>query len=104
MALVIEALFSIGLLVGAVWTVSLWRSAAHDRAVAAEAQEQAVREAALESALATPGRRLHCMNCDHRFTGPLPESGCPNCHLATLIVPDDSRQTENHVVNGRSME
>lgn len=104
MALVIEALFSMGLLIAVIWAVSLWRSASRDRAAAADALEKAEREAAMEAAVAAPGKRLHCMNCDHQFIGPMPEDGCPNCHLSTLVVPSNGEVPGIRNVNSLKME
>lgn len=88
MGLLIEALFSIALIIAVIWAISLWRSGARDKSAAAAEAEEARRAAELDEALARPGQSLHCLNCDTHFKGPLPDTGCPNCHLSTLVVPE----------------
>jgi hypothetical protein len=35
------------------------------------------------------GVSLRCLNCNHIFIGPMPAAGCPNCHVASLVVESD---------------
>jgi len=92
MGLLIEALFSLALIIAVVWAVSLWRSGARDRAAAEAEAAQVKRAEELDEALARHGQRLHCLNCDTYFEGPLPDTGCPHCHLSTLVVPETSTE------------
>ena len=92
MGLLIEALFSIALIIAAIWAVSLWRSSARDKSAAEAEAEQARRAAELDEALAKHGQPLHCLNCDTHFEGPLPDTGCPHCHLSTLVVPETTTE------------
>jgi Zn finger protein HypA/HybF involved in hydrogenase expression len=32
---------------------------------------------------------LRCLSCDTTFEGPLTDNGCPGCHSAALVVPED---------------
>lgn len=83
MGLVIEALFALGVLLLGFWLWSLQRSIAQDRADAEKVRRQSEREAALNR----KGERLRCLNCEKTFRGPLPSTGCPNCHLTSFVVP-----------------
>lgn len=97
MGLVLGALTTIALVGAVIWAIFLFRSEAADREAARIADAEARRRAELDAALERPGEPLHCMNCDTDFPGPLPDTGCPNCHLATLVVPQSQyrRDTES---------
>jgi hypothetical protein len=42
-----------------------------------------------EELVRNSGVRLKCMNCDNVFDGPMPDTGCPNCHVASLVIAAD---------------
>ena len=94
-------LFGIAAIVAVVlWVSIISRSVARDREAAAEEQrkeEARLQDEVLQERLLRAGEPLRCMGCDLRFCGPLPDTGCPRCHVSTLVVPDDSRpqQTAN---------
>ena len=51
--------------------------------------------------LSVPGQPLICLGCQGRFFGPMPEDGCPNCRIASLVVPD--RPGIGEVNNGKGV-
>jgi len=54
----------------------------------AEAKVDARKEAdMLDSLLSQPGRELLCLGCGMQFRGPIPETGCPKCHIRSTVVP-----------------
>ena len=72
-------------------------SARKDREAAEKKAAQAKQEkaAALEEARKyQPGARLICLGCETRFPGPLSDSGCPHCHLLSLVVVAEERSSE----------
>ncbi len=92
MGLVLEGLFALAVVLALVWLWTVRGSvgkdvdAARQQAVqVAQGQERAAREARLYQ----PGISLRCLGCDARFLGPLGETGCPQCHLASLVVTED---------------
>lgn len=92
MGFVTEALFLVGLACGAAWLLSLRKSVAKDVAAARERQKQAEEACALaerDAKLLRPGEALRCLGCEATFDGPLPSGGCPQCHLAALVVTEE---------------
>ena len=53
---------------------------AQDREEAAAAREEARKYEA--------GSQLICLGCDAHFAGPLTDTGCPQCHLSSLVVTE----------------
>lgn len=91
MGLVFEGLFALGLVLFVVWLLTLRRSVGHDQAEheAQQRREQQAREREeREARLYRPGEPLRCLGCDSTFVGPMPDTGCPHCHLATLVVAE----------------
>jgi len=95
MQFIIDGFLALALLLAGAWLWSVQVSLARDRAVtareeadAAARQAQAEREARLHRR----GERLHCLSCGKSFRGPLPEDGCPRCHLAAFVVPKDETE------------
>lgn len=98
MALVIDGLLVLAIIVAVVWLWGLKNSAAGDAAAAREREREAdevKRQAEREKHLARTGERLRCLGCDADFRGPLTDTGCPQCHLSSLVVTEDEyrRQT-----------
>ncbi len=108
MGLVFEGLFALGLVVFVVWLLTLRRSVGQDQAEAEAQQrrEQQAREREERDArLFRPGEPLRCLGCDTTFLGPLPDTGCPRCHLATLVVPEqDYQQARQNVAESDTKE
>jgi rubrerythrin len=80
-----------------IWVWFMSKSMARDREAALESRKQEeahLKDEILQKRLARPGEPLRCMGCDLRFDGPLPDTGCPRCHVASLVVPDDTRTQE----------
>ncbi len=91
MGLVMEGLFALGVILVALWLWSLRGSLVRDQAEARKrrAEEQAAQERAKRDArLYRKGEKLRCLGCGARFLGPLPDTGCPQCHLASLVVTE----------------
>ena len=91
MEFVMGGLFAVAVGLGALWAWSLSASARRDRQEALErAREERERrsQAERESRLYRPGEPLRCLACGRRFLGPLPDTGCPECHLAALVVTE----------------
>ena len=84
MELIFDGMFALGLTLAGFWVWSLRGSVTRDKAVAQRAKEQAEREARLHR----KGERLRCLGCEKAFRGPLPETGCPHCHLSSFVVPE----------------
>ena len=84
MQLVFDGMFAVGVVFVGVWLWSLRGSVARDKAEAEAAREKAAREARLTR----KGEPLRCLNCDKKFRGPLPDTGCPYCHLASFVTPE----------------
>lgn len=59
-----------------------------DRAIQAEHARREWAAAAEEARKYQAGARLVCLSCDTHFTGPLTDTGCPMCHLASLVVTE----------------
>lgn len=98
MGIVLAGFLALAVIVAVVWALSLQKSAASDRAEIArqEAEQEARQRAAEEEAkLMRKGVRLHCMSCGADFTGPLPDEGCPQCHIRSLVVTEaEFRKTQ----------
>lgn len=111
MGLVIEGLFALALIVVALWLWSLRSSVAQDQAerqrIQIEAQ-QARERAAREARLYRKGEKLRCLGCEAQFLGPLPDTGCPQCHIASLVVTEreyqQGKQAEQSVGRGKREE
>ena len=89
MGLVIEGLSALALVLVVLWLLSLYHSIMRDRAQAAEEQreqQEAERRAEQEARLLRPGEPLQCLSCGATFVGPLADTGCPQCHLASFVV------------------
>lgn len=104
MELVMGGFFTLGLVLVGLWAWSLAASARRDRqeAQAREREAQEKRErAAREARLYRRGERLQCLGCGHTFLGPLTDEGCPQCHLAALVVTEaEARKEQMHGNNG----
>jgi hypothetical protein len=58
-----------------------------------EREEAKIKEAEAEQALLfVPGEPLICLGCQKRFLGPMPGDGCPDCQIASLVVPERARK------------
>lgn len=90
MQLVFDGMFTLGLVFVGFWLYSLRGSVARDSAEAETAREKAEREARLTR----KGEPLRCLNCDKKFRGPLPDTGCPHCHLASFVLPEVEYQQD----------
>lgn len=88
MQLVLDGMFAAGFVLVALWLWSLRGSVTRDQAEAEAAREAAEREARLQR----KGEPLRCLNCDKKFRGPLPDTGCPHCHLASFVTPEAEYQ------------
>ena len=60
----------------------------HAETESAARREQAAAEE--EARKYQPGVRLRCLGCETRFPGPLSDLGCPQCHLLSLIVVEET--------------
>lgn len=90
-------MFAAGVVVVGLWLWSLRGSVTRDRAEADAAREAAEREARLQR----KGEPLRCLNCDKKFRGPLPDTGCPRCHLASFVTPEVEYQKTSQESKGR---
>ncbi|MBV9848907.1 MAG: hypothetical protein JO250_04385 [Armatimonadetes bacterium] len=103
MEFVMGGLFALAVGLIALWAWSLAVSTRRDRQEAQEREreEQARREReAREARLYRRGEPLRCLNCGFAFRGPLPDTGCPQCHLAALVVTEAEARKEQ--INGNS--
>ena len=56
-----------------------------------EREARQLRKAEVEMArLSIPGEPLICLGCQKRFKGPMPEDGCPDCQISSLVVSERS--------------
>jgi hypothetical protein len=79
------------LLVAVVWSLCLRKSVEEDRAAAEEAAREAEEREKREedeARLRRKGEPLRCLGCGAIFKGPLPDDGCPQCHVASLVVSE----------------
>src|SRR5579862_4287807 len=61
-----------------------------------EREEAEIRNAEEElKLLSIPGEPLICLGCQKRFPGPMPEDGCPDCEIASLVVAERSGKNGN---------
>ena len=88
MQLVFDGLFAAGFVFVGLWLWSLRGSVTRDNVEAEAARAAAEREACLHRT----GEPLRCLNCDKKFRGPLPETGCPRCHLGSFVTPEAEYQ------------
>lgn len=98
MGLVIEGLFALGVVLVFCWLWSLRGSVVKDQAEARRRQEEecaAQERAKREARLYRKGEKLRCLGCGATFLGPLPDTGCPECHLSALVVTGRDHQREN---------
>lgn len=97
MGLVIEGLFALAVVLVALWLWSLRGSVVRDRAETQRQrqEEQDARERTeREARLYRKGVKLRCLGCGAAFIGPLPDTGCPQCHLASFVVTERDYQRE----------
>ena len=104
MEFVMGGVFALGLGLVLFWAWSLSVSTRRDRQEAEErareAQERRDREAR-EARLRRRGAALQCLGCGHKFPGPLTDDGCPQCHLAALVVTEaEARKEQTNGNNG----
>jgi len=97
MQLVLDGVFALGVVFVALWLWSLRGSVTRDKAEADAAREAAEREARLQR----KGEPLRCLNCDKKFRGPLPDTGCPHCHLASFVTPEAEYRKISQESKGR---
>lgn len=97
MQLVFDGVFALGVVFVGLWLWSLRGSVTCDKAEADAAREAAEREARLQR----KGEALRCLNCDKKFRGPLPDTGCPRCHLASFVTPEAEYQKTSQESKGR---
>ncbi len=91
MEFLMGGLFALGLVLVGLWAWSLSASTHKDRQEAqVRAREERERraQAERETRLYRPGEPLRCLACGRRFLGPLPDTGCPQCHLSALVVTE----------------
>lgn len=103
MGLVIEGLFALAVILVALWLWSLRDSVVKDRAASEQRrrEEEAARErAAREARLYRTGEALRCLGCGATFAGPLSDTGCPQCHLASFVVTERDYQREQRAALG----
>ncbi len=84
MQFVFDGMFAVGAVFVGLWLWSLRGSVSRDKAEAEAGRVAAEREARLQR----KGEQLRCLNCDKKFRGPLPDTGCPRCHLASFVTPE----------------
>ena len=105
MEFVMGGLVALGVALLGFWAWSLSASARRDREEAQqrEREEQERQErTAREARLRRRGVPLECLGCGHRFRGPLTDDGCPQCHLAALVVTEaEARKEQMNGNNGR---
>ncbi len=95
MGLVIDGMVAALLLVAVAFVWSLRSSLLHDRVIAKQQQASAsVRKlkAERDASMYRAGTPLHCVGCGLAFTGPLTDDGCPECHVATLVITEQEYQ------------
>ncbi len=97
MQFVFDGMFAVGLVLVGLWLWSLRGSVTRDEAVAEAARLAAEREARLQR----KGEWLRCLNCDKKFRGPLPDTGCPHCHLGSFVTPESEYQRTKLANNGQ---
>lgn len=85
MGLIFAGLFTLGLILVGLFVWSLAASLKRDGAAAEDRRRREARDAELHRA----GAPLRCLSCGARFPGPLGAHGCPECRLASLVVPED---------------
>lgn len=85
MGLIFAGLFTLGLILVGLFLWSLAISLKRDGAASKDRRRQEAREADLHR----KGAPLRCLSCGARFPGPLGAHGCPECRLASLVVPED---------------
>lgn len=96
MGFVIDGFIAIAFAVLVIWLASLFKSISKDQIAAREQakQQERTREYAERQAeLYRTREKLRCLGCDHSFSGPLPDSGCPNCRIAALVVTEREFQS-----------
>ena len=90
MEMVMDGLLALGLIFAGLWIWSLRGSVSRDQSEARKRDteaEAAAAQAVREAKLQRKGERLRCLSCGKAFRGPLPQNGCPRCHLASFVVP-----------------
>lgn len=90
--MVVEGFFALAVVLALAWVWVVVNSVVKDIVAArkAAAQTAQTRERDARTArLYRTGEKLHCLGCGAQFAGPLGEDGCPQCHLAVLVVTED---------------
>lgn len=103
MGLVIEGCAALAFVLLVLWLLSLYRSFLQDRALAAQeqqAQQEAQQRMEREARLLRPGEPLKCLSCGAAFVGPLSDTGCPQCHLASFVVSAAGEQEISQISQG----
>lgn len=85
MGLIFAGLFTLGLVLIGLFFWSLAASLKRDGTAAQDRRRREARDAELHRV----GAPLRCLSCGARFPGPLGAHGCPECHLQSLVVPED---------------
>ena len=92
MQLVFDGMLTCGVVLVGLWLWSLRGSVTRDITEAEAARREAHEKAVREARLARKGEPLRCVNCDKKFRGPLTEAGCPQCRLASFVLPEAEYQ------------
>ena len=85
MGLIFAGLFTLGLVLIGLFLWSLAASLKRDGAAAEDRRRREARDAKMRRA----GAALRCLSCGAQFPGPLEAHGCPECRLASLVVPEE---------------
>lgn len=89
--MVVEGFFALAVVLGLAWIWGTASSAGKDKQAA---RREAVQTAQMHdrdartARLYRTGEPLRCLGCGAGFLGPLGEDGCPQCHLAVLVITD----------------
>lgn len=91
MAVVLLGLFVIFVAIVLVIVGTAGYTASKDRRIAVRqiAADDRLKELREESrTLLVTGEPLICLGCNKRFPGPMPETGCPDCQISSLVVAE----------------
>ena len=92
MELVVASFVAAVVIALVVWLLIVSRAVEADSAKdRAAKQEQAVIDRALDRdrRMRLSGSPIRCLGCNTTFNGPLTDAGCPNCHSAAFVIPED---------------
>ena len=92
MGVVIGDLVLLLVLVSVIGALFLKQSKSKDNVEAKaerEKRRQAMLKAQREAKRYAEGTPLVCLNCDTKFKGPLTNTGCPKCHMTTLVMTEE---------------